>query len=82
ISKFGDFVYDIAWLEFWAYYDGQSYVKAYQEIYKARKGKKIENYDKRLQCYTLCTVLHMEWFNCKSGQLKAYQEIKKRAMHL
>jgi aminoglycoside phosphotransferase (APT) family kinase protein len=82
LSKFGDFVYDIAWLEFWAHYDKQTYKEAYRELYESKKGKEIENYEKRLQCYTLCVVLHMVYFNCTSGQLKAYQEMKTRFMHL
>jgi len=78
LSKFGDFVYDIAWLEFWAYYGKQTYTEEYREIYEKKTEKKIANYKERLQCYTTCVLLHMVHFFCLSGQLETYQNMKKR----
>ncbi|MFX0063819.1 MAG: aminoglycoside phosphotransferase family protein [Candidatus Hermodarchaeota archaeon] len=80
LSKFGDFVYDVAWLDYWGYYDNQSYKDGYQTIYESKNNQKIKNFEERLLCYKLCVGLHMSYFDCISGQLDAYKIGKKQIL--
>ncbi|MFX0094178.1 MAG: aminoglycoside phosphotransferase family protein [Candidatus Hodarchaeota archaeon] len=82
LSKFGDFVYDVAWLDYWGYYDNQNYKDAYQEIYEAQTNQTIKCFEERVLCYKLCVGLHMSYFDCISGQLDAYKIGKKRILSL
>jgi hygromycin-B 4-O-kinase len=77
LSKFGDFVYDVSWLDYWGKYDNQSYKEEYLEYYESQKGGTIEHYSERTLCYILCVGLHMAWFYCISGQIDGYYSGKK-----
>ncbi len=77
LSKFGDFVYDVSWLDYWGKYDNQTYKENYLEYYETQKGETIVNYSERTLCYILCVSLHMAWFYCLSGQIDGYYSGKK-----
>lgn len=75
LVKYGDFVYDIAWLEFWGSYDKQTYLDAYHQIYQEKQGKQIENYDQRVEFYMLCVGLHMMEFSKRSQQKEFFMDM-------
>jgi hygromycin-B 4-O-kinase len=78
LSKFGDFVYDIAWLEYFGHYGEKRiyFADMYKKIYEKRSKQKIKNFDERLTCYILCVCLHMTYFFCSSNQIQAYESDK------
>ena len=43
-SLFGDFVYDIAWLDFWRFREEGAYAKIYQELYQNAKNVDFANH--------------------------------------
>jgi aminoglycoside phosphotransferase (APT) family kinase protein len=78
ISKFGDFIYDIAWLEYFGHYGKERiyFADMYKKIYEKRSNQKIKNFEERLTCYILCVCLHMAYFYCTSSQIQAYESDK------
>lgn len=76
-SKYGDFVYDAAWLSFWpSEYDFTTLcIKHYAK-------KVVINYEKRLLCYQIHIALTMLSFYAKSIQKEKYDWTKKRIEEL
>jgi len=71
LSRYGDFIYDIAYLAFWD--DRLDYGKIFRKNYK---DKNIENYDERMLCYMLHIGLTSSGFSAKWGNKKQYDETK------
>ncbi len=76
-SKYGDFVYDAAWLSFWpSEYDFTTLcIKHYAK-------KVVINYEKRLLCYQIHIALTMLSFFAKSIQKEKYDWTKHRIEEL
>lgn len=73
-SMYGDFVFDVAWLDFW------SKKIDYKDLYlKHAKIKKIklDNYEERILCYKLYIGLRTLSFFAYSEQKNKYESIKK-----
>lgn len=68
-SKYGDFLYDVAWLGFWT-----RNIDYEKEFYKHYKEKNIDvpNYGERILCYKLYLGLSAAQFSVKSNQEKSY----------
>ncbi|MHA1954841.1 MAG: aminoglycoside phosphotransferase family protein [Candidatus Heimdallarchaeaceae archaeon] len=81
-SMFGDFVYDIAWLDFWGFVQENNYWKIYKRIYEKIYDDKIVNYDERLRCYRLYIGLGALAFFSDSSQKKSYLSAKERVEKL
>lgn len=77
LSKYGDFVYDIALLAFWE--DNIDYGKLFKDNYKYYKS--LINYEERLTCYILHVGLSTLGFYAKWGNVNAYNTAKNRMLH-
>lgn len=78
-AKYGDFMYDGAWLNYW------SKDHEYREIMKKHyEGKQvgISNFDKRIRCYELHIGLGALSFFANSQQDKKYHQNKERLLSL
>lgn len=75
MSMYGDFLYDIAWLDRWGTRHGYGYAGIFKEYYKSQN-RMPENYDQRIQCYKLCIALDSLGFYAYSRQPNKYQNIK------
>lgn len=63
-SKYGDFLYDVAWLSLWPpIYD---FAGMFKERYKER-GISIPNYEERILCYNVFSSLESLNFTAKGG---------------
>lgn len=78
-SMYGDFLYDIARLQFFS--KGFDYEKAYVEFCK-RTGKEIKNFEERLLCYKLYIGLSSLSFYAYSEQSDKYQHTKEKLLKL
>jgi hygromycin-B 4-O-kinase len=77
-SMFGDFVYDIAWLDFWGFVQENNYYKIYRRIHDKISDEEIINYDERIRCYRLYIGLGALAFFSESNQKKKYLSAKER----
>lgn len=73
-SKYGDFLYDVAWLDFWSH--NIKYAKKFK-IHYQRVGTKIPNYEERIACYKLFLGLSSFNFFTNSGQKHNASWVKK-----
>ncbi|MEX2008460.1 MAG: aminoglycoside phosphotransferase family protein [Candidatus Spechtbacterales bacterium] len=72
--KYGDFLFDIAWLDFWS--RDVQYAEKFKVHYK-KVGIAVENYEERIACYQLFLGLSSFVFFVNSGQKKAARWVKK-----
>ena len=73
-SKYGDFLFDVAWLSFWS--REIDYKNLYLEHIK-KKRIHIENFSERMLCYKLFIGLGSLSFYAYSGQREKYERTKK-----
>ncbi len=78
-AKYGDFVYDIAWLDFWA--PEVRHGELFRRYY-ARQGVSVPSYDERLRCYHCYIGMDALRFFAKSNQPGAYQWARRRILEL
>ncbi|NMB57513.1 phosphotransferase [Candidatus Beckwithbacteria bacterium] len=78
-SKYGDFVYDIAWLDFWG--TSLDYASKFLQYFKSL-GEDHKNYQKRLYCYQCHIGLGTLAFYVKTGQKDNYNRAKERILNL
>lgn len=71
-SKYGDFLYDVAWLNFWN--PDRNPISLFREHYS--KKDSIKNFQERITCYQLRIVLSSLSFYAFSNQLEKYQSTK------
>ena len=76
-AKYGDFLYDIAWLDFWSPGAG---ISAHVAKHYAQKGVDVPHYTERLQCYCCYIGLDAMRFFAKAGRADAYQWARDRAL--
>lgn len=76
LSKYGDFVYDIAWLAFWE--EKIDYGQLLKEYYGGYKD--LANYEERLLCCMLHVGLSTSGFFAKWGSKKEYEHTKSRLL--
>ena len=81
-SIFGDFVYDIAWLDFWGFREEDTYSKLYYEKYKGSDLLDFENYEERLLCYKIYVGMSAAGFFSETNQEDKYLEAKQRLLSL
>ena len=81
-SIYGDFVYDIAWLDFWGFRDEDNYSKLYCEKFKDTELLDFENYEKRLLCYKVYIGMSAAGFFSESNQEDKYLAAKQRVLSL
>ncbi len=75
ISKYGDFIYDIAWLDYWS--EETDYGEFLKDYYK---DKNLSNYDERLICYKCHVGLTSSGFFAKYGDTSGYEFAKSRLL--
>ncbi len=78
-SMYGDFLYDIARLQFFA--KDFDYEKAYLDLCN-KTGKKIENFKERMLCYKLRMGLSSLSFYAYSNQKEKYENSKNKLLNL
>jgi hygromycin-B 4-O-kinase len=76
-SRYGDFLYDVAWLSFWGVKNDPQ--KKVENIYR---NKNIPNFEERLLCYKLRIGLGSLSFYAYSNQKDKYDLIKQRVLDL
>lgn len=78
-AKYGDFVYDIAWLNFWS--PEVNYGELFRQYYQ-EQGVSVPAYDERLRCYHCYIGMDALRFAAKSNQPDAYRWSRKRIFEL
>ncbi len=78
-AMYGDFVYDIAWLNFWS--PEVNFGELFRQFYH-RQGVSVPAYNERLRCYHCYISLDALRFFAKSNQPTAYQWARKRIFDL
>ena len=78
-AKYGDFVYDIAWLNLWS--PEVNFGELFRQFHH-QQGVSIPAYDERLRCYQCYISLDALRFFAKSNQPDAYQWARKRIFDL
>ena len=81
-SLFGDFTYDIAWLDFWCIRDENHYSKIYLKMFENDKNLDFKNYEERVLCFKLYIGIIVAVFFSGTCQKKQYLESKKRILDL
>ncbi|MFW9851545.1 MAG: fructosamine kinase family protein [Candidatus Thorarchaeota archaeon] len=81
-SLFGDFVYDIAWLDFWQFRKENHYANLYKKMFEDDKNLDFKNYEERLLCYKLYIGMTAAGFFSESNQKEKYNEAKERILEL
>jgi hygromycin-B 4-O-kinase len=78
-SMYGDFLYDVAWLQFFS--KDFDYEKAYLDFCKST-GKEIKNFDERVLCYKVYIGLSSLSFYAYSKQEDKYELSKGKLLEL
>lgn len=78
-SKYGDFIYDVAWLSFWSH--NLDYQESYLE-YSKKKMTPLKNFNERLLCYKIFIGLRSMSFFAYSGQKDKYVKTKEAVASL
>jgi hygromycin-B 4-O-kinase len=68
-ARYGDFLYDVAWLDYW---EPGRYRELFRRDYAAR-GVDVPNFDRRLLCYHCRMALDGMRFFAKAGRPDAYK---------
>lgn len=79
LSKYGDFLYDVAWLSFWE--TEIDYAGIFLKHYEA-EGVSVPNFRERMLCYKLHFGLGSLQFASDSGQEDTYRWTKDRLLSL
>lgn len=78
-AKYGDPVFDIAWIDFWKErVDYKEVLKQYLQY----KGKDVKNYEERVACYTLYFGIGALFFFSKSNQRDSYEWTRNRLLQI
>ena len=78
-SSYGDFLYDVAWLDFW--WNELDYKKEFYNYY-AKKGVDLTDFEERILCYQLHMGLGILGFFIMSDQKDKYDYANKRIFGL
>lgn len=81
-SMFGDFVYDIAWLDFWGFRVENTYSNLYLQKYQNVHNLDFDSYEERLLCYKIYIGMTAAGFFSESNQEDKYLEAKQRVLSL
>ncbi len=81
-SLFGDFAYDIAWLDFWQIREENYYTKLNKKMFEDDKKLDFENYEERILCYKIFIGMTAAGFFGNSNQKEKYSAAKKRILEL
>lgn len=79
LSRYGDFLYDVAWLDFWE--TKVDYADIFKKHYKSTDVS-IPNFQERILCYKFHSGLGALGFFSASGQEKSYNWTKERLLKL
>jgi hygromycin-B 4-O-kinase len=74
-ARYGDFLYDVAWLDFWSPNDG--WHERFKQYYQST-GREVPSYGERVLCYQTNIALDALKFNAKGGDKPAYEWVKAR----
>ena len=74
-SGYGDFLYDIAWLDFWS--PKIDYKNIFRDYYK-KEGREVPQFEERILACQIIIGLTTLGFFAKSGQKDKYDEIKEK----
>lgn len=70
LSAYGDFLFDVAWLDFWV--ERQGYAETFRQHY-LEKGRDVPHFDERVICYKLLIGLGSLGFFARSRQAGKYE---------
>lgn len=74
-SRYGDFLYDVAWLDFWS--NNIEYAKEFKKYYSANNIS-IPHYNKRIECYRLHIGLNSLILAAYLDNEQDYEQITKK----
>ena len=77
--KYGDFLFDVAWLNFWP--SPTRYADLFRRFY-AERGRTVPHYEERIRCYTCYIGLEALRFFAHTGQREPYIWARDRAVAL
>ena len=78
-AAYGDFLYDVAWLDFWGV--GMDFADVFRRHY-ADPGVAVPGYDERLRCYQAFIGLDASRFYAKAGDERSYRWARDRVRDL
>jgi len=78
-AQYGDFVYDIAWLDF--YSPGVGYGPRFQQHYQAQN-RLVPHFAERLRCYQCYISLNALRFYAKADLRQAYEWARQRILDI
>lgn len=76
-AKYGDFLYDVAWLDFWA--PGVDFQGRFHHYYLAHN-QAVPYYEQRIRCYQYYIGLEGLRFFAKTNNEPAYQWVRRRIL--
>jgi hygromycin-B 4-O-kinase len=76
-AKYGDFLFDVAWLDFWGI--GDDWAGRFREYYDVQ-GTAVPHYEDRLRCYQLRIGMDAMKFFAKGGDEFAYRWVRDRLL--
>jgi hygromycin-B 4-O-kinase len=76
-AKYGDFLYDVAWLDYW--FPGGGLAERFEHHYAAR-GIAVPGYGQRLDCYRSFIALDALRFYAKVGDREGYEWARDRIL--
>lgn len=74
-AKYGDFLYDVAWLDMWS--PGTGYQARFADYY-TEHGRAVPHFEARIRCYQAYIGLDGLRFFAKSGDEQSYQWVRSR----
>jgi hygromycin-B 4-O-kinase len=78
-AAYGDFLYDVAWIDFWG--AGIGFAERFQEHYQ-RRAVAVPHFAGRLRCYQAYIALDASRFYAKAGQEASYRWLRDRVRAL
>ena len=84
-SFYGDFLYDIAWLEFWSPWSealAASDIRSEATRHYAAIGLDVPDFDERLRCCMIHIGLDHQAYNAHTGDMEALDAVTKRLLPL
>ena len=76
-SLFGDFAYDIAWLDFWKFREERTYEKLYKDVDQNLCPLDFSYYDERIRCYKMYIGIMAVSYFIDSDQRESFLSTKK-----
>jgi hygromycin-B 4-O-kinase len=78
-ARYGDFLFDVAWLDFWSPED--AWHARFQQHYE-HMSREVTSYSERILCYQCYMALEALKFNAKAADRASYHYTRQRILSL